>query len=96
MNNLNKKTIEELKKMEEESRAELFALRFQSSMGNLKKPHRIGELKKQIARILTILFFRKNSGENTAINVKINLNKTYDKIKKESKIFEEQQNKKNE
>ncbi|PQP79447.1 50S ribosomal protein L29 [Spiroplasma sp. ChiS] len=90
MNDLTKKSVEELKKLEEESRAELFALRFQSAMGNLEKPHRIGELKNQIARILTILSARKNSGENTAINVKVNLNETYAKIEKESQAFAKQ------
>lgn len=90
MNDLTKKSVEELKKLEEESRAELFALRFQSAMGNLEKPHRIGELKKQIARILTILSARKNAGENTAINVKVNLNETYAKIEKESQSFAKQ------
>ncbi len=90
MNDLTKKSVEELKKLEEESRAELFALRFQSAMGNLEKPHRIGELKKQIARILTILSAHKNAGENTAINVKVNLNETYAKIEKESQAFAKQ------
>lgn len=90
MNDLNKKSVEELKRLEEESRAELFALRFQSAMGNLEKPHRIGELKKQIARILTILSSRKKAGENTAINVKINLSETYAKIEKESQEFAKQ------
>ncbi|WHQ36883.1 50S ribosomal protein L29 [Spiroplasma sp. SV19] len=90
MNDLNKKSVEELKKLEEESRAELFALRFQSAMGNLEKPHRIGELKKQIARILTILSSRKKAGENTAVNVKINLSETYAKIEKESQEFAKQ------
>ena len=90
MNDLNKKSVEELKKLEEESRAELFALRFQSAMGNLEKPHRIPELRKQIARILTILSSRKKAGENTAINVKINLSETYAKIEKESQEFAKQ------
>ncbi|MBW3058142.1 50S ribosomal protein L29 [Spiroplasma poulsonii] len=90
MNDLNKKSVEELKRLEEESRAELFALRFQSAMGNLEKPHRIGELKKQISRILTILSSRKKDGENTAINVKINLSETYAKIEKESQEFAKQ------
>lgn len=50
MNDLLKKSVEELKKIEEESRAELFALRFQLSMGNLEKPHRIKELKKKLPK----------------------------------------------
>lgn len=87
ISDLNKKSVEELKKLEEESRAELFALKFQSAMGNLEKPDRISKLKKQIARILTILSARRIAGENTTINVKIDLNETYAKIEKESQQF---------
>ncbi|AHF57422.1 50S ribosomal protein L29 [Spiroplasma eriocheiris] len=82
-----KKTTEELKKLEEESRAELFALKFQAAMGNLEKPHRISLLRKQIARILTIISQRRIAGENTQINVKIDLKETYAKIEKESQAF---------
>ncbi|WP_368486257.1 50S ribosomal protein L29 [Spiroplasma sp. DGKH1] len=82
-----KKSTEELKKLEEESRAELFALKFQAAMGNLEKPHRISLLRKQIARILTIISQRRIAGENTQINVKIDLKETYAKIEKESQAF---------
>jgi len=52
---LRKKTSKELIIIEEKSRAELFALRFQLALGNLEKTHKIKKLRILIARILTIL-----------------------------------------
>lgn len=46
---------EELLKQEHELKAELFNLRFQTVTGQIGNPHRIGECKKDIARIKTIL-----------------------------------------
>ena len=39
----------------EESKEELFNLRFQQATGSLKKPSRINELRKLVARMKTIL-----------------------------------------
>ena len=39
----------------EETKAELFNLRFQQATGSLEKPHRINELRKLVARMKTIL-----------------------------------------
>ena len=60
---LRQKTTADLLKMQEESRAELFALRFQIALGNVAKPHRIRLLRKRIARILTIIAERQKAGE---------------------------------
>ena len=49
------KTSEELKKTLEEYKVELFDLRFQRATGSIENPMRIRELKKSIARILTVL-----------------------------------------
>ena len=38
-----------------ETKEELFNLRFQQATGSLEKPHRINELRKQVARMKTIL-----------------------------------------
>ena len=57
------KSTDDLLKLQEESRAELFALRFQIALGNVEKPHRIKLLKKRIARILTIIAQRQAAGE---------------------------------
>ncbi len=46
---------EEKLKLLDELRAELIKLKTQAAMGTLDKPHRIRIVKKNIARILTIL-----------------------------------------
>lgn len=48
-------TVEELQKKLKEARQELFNLRFQLATGQLKNYKRIKEVKKDIARILTVL-----------------------------------------
>ena len=48
-------TSEELLKKIEESKEELFNLRFASATGNLEKPSRINELRKEVARMKTII-----------------------------------------
>jgi large subunit ribosomal protein L29 len=53
------KTAEELAADEQEVRKELFNLRFQSATENLENPRRIREIRRDIARILTILGQRK-------------------------------------
>jgi large subunit ribosomal protein L29 len=53
------KTAEELAADEQELRKELFNLRFQSATENLENPRRIREIRRDIARILTILGQRK-------------------------------------
>lgn len=64
MNNkqIREKSIVALQNHLEILKAELFGLRFQSVTGQLEKPHRINELKKEIARILTNLQERKIAG----------------------------------
>lgn len=57
------KSINDLQHRAEELKAELFALRFQSATGQLEKPHRIKELRREVARILTHLQMRKDAGE---------------------------------
>jgi large subunit ribosomal protein L29 len=47
----NEELMEELKKL----RSELFNLRVQQTTGGLTNPHRLKEIRKDIARILTIL-----------------------------------------
>ncbi len=48
-------TIVELREQLEEDRQELFNLRFQASTQQLENPRRMREVRKNIARILTIL-----------------------------------------
>ena len=46
---------EELEKKLKELKNELFNLRFQNAINQLENPHRIGEVKKDIARVMTVL-----------------------------------------
>ncbi|NOX20957.1 MAG: 50S ribosomal protein L29 [Nitrospirae bacterium] len=48
-------TIEELREKERELRKELFNLRFQKATGEIQNPMRIKAVRKDIARILTII-----------------------------------------
>ena len=57
---LDNKALEEKIK---ESKKELFDLRLQQSTGSLEKPSKINELRKNIARMNTILSERENGGE---------------------------------
>ncbi len=54
---------EDLLKKIEESKEELFNLRFSQATGNLEKPARIRELRKLVARIKTILRERELESE---------------------------------
>ncbi|MCF7919734.1 MAG: 50S ribosomal protein L29 [Candidatus Cloacimonetes bacterium] len=48
-------TVEELHQKLEDFREELFNLRFQKATNRLDNTNRIGEVKKSIARIMTLL-----------------------------------------
>ena len=54
---------EELVSKIKESKKELFDLRLKQSTGSLDKPSRINELRKNIARMNTILAEKENGGE---------------------------------
>jgi large subunit ribosomal protein L29 len=48
-------TVEELEKKLSELKEELFNLRFQHAVNQLDNPHKIDDVKKDIARVMTIL-----------------------------------------
>ena len=48
-------STEEIIKKIEENKEELFNLRFAQATGNLEKPSRINELRKEVARMKTII-----------------------------------------
>ena len=52
---LRKMTAEELESKLTELKRELFNLRFQHAINQLENPHRIVEVKRDIARVMTIL-----------------------------------------
>ncbi len=55
LEDLRKLTSEELEVKIKEAKEELFNLRFQQATGNLEKPSRLRELRKQVAKMKTII-----------------------------------------
>ena len=56
---IREKSSEDLKRTLDEMKVELFDLRFARATGSIENPMRIRELKKSIARILTVLHDRE-------------------------------------
>ena len=52
---LRKMTAEELNAQLKELKEELFNLRFQHAINQLDNPHKIADVKKDIARVMTVL-----------------------------------------
>jgi large subunit ribosomal protein L29 len=52
-----------------EAKDELFKLRFQNVTGQLENAHRLGEVRKDIARILTVIRQRELAGETVPTTV---------------------------
>ena len=58
---LSKLTSAELTAKLKELKSELFNLRFQNAINQLDNPHKIAEVKKDIARVMTVLQEKKNA-----------------------------------
>ena len=52
---LKKMSVEELNKKLAELKDELFKLRFQHAINQLDNPHKIADVKKDIARVMTVI-----------------------------------------
>jgi len=52
---MREQTVEELRDKERDLSEQLFALRLQQVTGQLEKPSRVREVRKDLARVLTIL-----------------------------------------
>ncbi len=52
---IKKMSVEELEAKLTELKTELFNLRFQHAINQLENPHKIADVKKDIARVMTIL-----------------------------------------
>jgi large subunit ribosomal protein L29 len=53
-NEIREKNLQELKTLGSDLREELFKLKMQQGTGQLEKSHRLGEIKRDIARVSTI------------------------------------------
>ncbi|WP_026389242.1 50S ribosomal protein L29 [[Acholeplasma] multilocale] len=93
-------SVDELIKLGESKRAELFALKFQAAVGSLEQTHRIKDIKKEIARIELSLSEKRLAGENTNKTIKANYSEAVTKAEeagkevraKQRKMIEEMQN----
>jgi large subunit ribosomal protein L29 len=56
------KTVEELRQEEKDLRKELFNLRFQKVTGEIENPLRIRRVRKDIARVLTVINEKSKAG----------------------------------
>lgn len=63
---IRKLTTEDLNKKLEENKKELFNLKFAASTGNLEKPHKIKELRHEVAKIKTVIRERELSSKEEA------------------------------
>ena len=67
MTEIRKLTTENLNKKLEEIKTELFNLKFSAATGSLEKPHRIKELRHDVAKIKTVIRERElNEGKEEA------------------------------
>jgi len=66
INEIRKLTTEDLNKKLDETKKELFNLKFASATGNLEKPHRIKELRHDVAKIKTVIRERELNGKEEA------------------------------
>jgi ribosomal protein L29 len=60
---MREQTTEELQDKERDLAEQLFALRLQKVTGQLEKPHRVGQVRKDLARVLTLLHERRQAGQ---------------------------------
>lgn len=63
MVDIRKLATEDLNKKLEENKKELFNLKFASATGVLEKPHRVKELRHEVAKIKTVIRERELSKE---------------------------------
>ena len=75
---IRKLTKTQIEKKIAELKEELFNLKFQAALGNLQKPARMGEVKRDIARLKTILTEGSYNLEEEAPKKKARAKKTAD------------------
>ena len=68
MTEIRKLATEDLNKKLEEIKKELFNLKFASATGTLEKPHRIKELRHEVAKIKTVIRERELSESKEEAN----------------------------
>ena len=85
---LRSKNNKELLNLVEDFKAQLFMLRFQNKTGQLDKPHKISQVKKDIAKVFTILNARELKFEQ--VNAKVT-KKVVESNNQESKLKKDEE-----
>ena len=62
INEIREMSVEDINKKIVEVKNELFELRMKQATGNLEKPHMINKLRKDVARMKTVLTEKLNDG----------------------------------
>jgi large subunit ribosomal protein L29 len=62
-NELREQTVDELRGKERELAEQLFALRLNKETGQLQKPSKVSEVKRDLARVLTVLREKQAGGD---------------------------------
>jgi len=62
-NELREQTVDELRGKEQELAEQLFALRLNKETGQLQKPSKVREVKRDLARVLTVLREKQAVGD---------------------------------
>ncbi len=57
-------SLQELLEKEKTLRKELFNLRFQAATGHIENPNRFKEVRREIARVLTLVGIKQEKGES--------------------------------
>jgi large subunit ribosomal protein L29 len=84
---------EELQQKEEELIEQLFKLRFQQAIGQIENPQKLKLIRKDIARVKTVIRERQITGQTISKSVEVEEEKE-EKKKKEEKRKEEKKKKK--
>ena len=64
---LREKTVEDLKTQEQTLREQIFKLRFQKATGQAESPQKIALVRKELARVLTVIREKTAGESSTAI-----------------------------
>ena len=64
LKSVRKMTVEEINAKIAELKEELFNLKFQAALGNIENPARMNEIKKNIARMKTVITEKQNASKN--------------------------------
>ena len=64
---LREKTLDELRTREQTLREQIFKLRFQKATGQAESPHKVALVRKELARVLTVIREKTGGASSPAV-----------------------------